>query len=134
MANSNAHAVLEMLANEGLPVDPNEYAGTIDADQLKTVISKLRQDAYVMQPYTEEPSDEVGEQGAQMFSGGRSLGQLQGYIDGLSMNLDVEVDAFKTLFAELRQIENELNNESVTAAERALDEIAAIQRTTKGTL
>ena len=45
MANGNAQAVLQMLANEGLAIDPNEMAGEIDIDQLRAVMSKLEEDA-----------------------------------------------------------------------------------------
>ena len=83
VANGNAFAIIQMLANEGLNIDPNEYGGVINIDELETIINKLEQEEYLVQPYVQEPTEEIGEQGATIYDQGRSYEQLSRYIDKL---------------------------------------------------
>jgi len=88
MANGNAFAVFQMLANEGLPINPSEYAGEINIDQLEIIINKLGQEEYLMQPYIKEPTEEEGEGGAKMYDGGRDYDRLKGYLSGLEQMIN----------------------------------------------
>lgn len=83
LSNSNAIALLQMLANEGVSIGQDAYSGVIDINQLDEAINRLEQEEYVMQPYTQRPSEETGEHGAKMYDMGRSYEQLKRYLDGL---------------------------------------------------
>ena len=82
VSNSNSVALMQLLGNEGLgQLDP--YSGTLDAGSLKQAIINIEKDDFIMNTFTQERTEEQEEGGPLFIDMGRSLGQLQRYIDVL---------------------------------------------------
>ena len=82
VANANANAIIQLLSNEGMgQLDP--YGGTLDSTQLKTVISNIEQNSYLLDTYTKEPTEDISEGRPIIIDMGRSYERLKGYIDNL---------------------------------------------------
>lgn len=83
LANGNAIALIKMLEQAGLKVGYDDLIGSINVDELDTVIRQLEQNELTMRSYTEEPTEEINEQGGGMYNQGRSYEQVRSYIDRL---------------------------------------------------
>jgi len=82
VSNSNSIALIQLLGNEGLgQLDP--YSGVLDVDSLKQAIINIEKNDFVMDTFTQERTEEKVEEGPTIIDFGRSLGQLQRYIDVL---------------------------------------------------
>jgi len=79
LSNYNADALLNLLSNEGME-ELDTIGGSLNVSILKDIINKIEQDDYVINTYTEEPSEEHIENGPSLYHGGRSSEQFSEYL------------------------------------------------------
>lgn len=78
LANGNAYALLKVLQDKGMNVDPEELTGSMNVDELEQAISLIRSNPYNMEQMTTET-----EQEGNMISFGRDRDQVERYFSGL---------------------------------------------------
>jgi len=82
LSNSNSSALLQLLQNEGVEgLDP--YGGVIPIDTLKQALNNIEQNDFMLNTYTQEPTEESEEGKATVMDFGRSYEQISRYINGL---------------------------------------------------
>ncbi len=84
VANENAYAIIRMLYNEGIPIASSaDLIGQIEVGALEIAIDNIEQNDYMMQAYTQKPTEEINEQSGGYYDQGRSYEQLKGYLEAL---------------------------------------------------
>jgi len=87
LANPNALALIQLLENEGMG-NLEKPGGSINVDSLRTVLDNIDQNRYLLQTYTQEPSEETNPGQATMIDQGRSYERMERYINGLREMVD----------------------------------------------
>jgi len=83
IANSNAIALLTLLSHYGMPVK-DESVGDLDVDILEQVLNRIDAIDYdVLDSYTQDLEESIGEHGAISIDLGRSKEQLERYLSSL---------------------------------------------------
>ena len=83
IANSNAIALLTLLSHFGMPVQ-DQSVGDLDVDILEQVLNRIDAIEYdILDNYTQEIEETVGEHGSTTIDLGRSKEQLERYLSSL---------------------------------------------------
>jgi len=84
VSNDNARAILTLLKNNGLNIDPNSYAGVIDVDNLKQALQQIQSEDFQIPAHT-QPSTTISEPGNSIITDmGRSQEQINRYLSNFA--------------------------------------------------
>jgi len=85
LVNTNAAMLLNLLQANGVNVDPNEFSGVINVDELKAALNRIEQEEYQLPAYTRdtEISEEPGK--AKLHDFGVDVSRIKRYLDGLKI-------------------------------------------------
>jgi hypothetical protein len=88
ITNSNAHALLSLLSQEGVSSISGGLSGKININELKNAILDIENNDYILETHTQEPYQNVEEGSPTVYNGGRSVDQFKSYFEKLKQMIN----------------------------------------------